>query len=77
MFDTAAGQAIDGASLGKEALLIVAKGVLMLLAVALLIRYVLPRLLHRLARSPELLMLCAIASAISTNPRSAWSHWSA
>ncbi|MGB5775134.1 MAG: cation:proton antiporter family protein [Sedimenticolaceae bacterium] len=61
---TAAGQAVDGASLGKEALLIVAKGALMLLAVVLLTRYVLPRLLHRLARSPELLMLFAIAWAI-------------
>ena len=61
---TAAGQAIDDPSLGKEALLIVAKGVLMLLALALLTRYVLPRLLHRLARSPELLMLFAIAWAI-------------
>ncbi len=61
---TAAGQAGDGPSLGKEALLIVAKGVLMLLAVALLTRYVLPRLLHRLARSSELLMLFAIAWAI-------------
>jgi Kef-type K+ transport system membrane component KefB len=61
---TAAGQAVDGPSLGKEALLIVAKGVLMLLALALLTRYVLPRLLHRLARSPELLMLFAIAWAI-------------
>mgnify|MGYP001823269388 FL=1 len=61
---TAAGQAVDGPSLGKEAMLIVAKGVLMLLAVALLTRYVLPRLLHRLARSSELLMLFAIAWAI-------------
>ncbi len=61
---TAAGQAVDGANLGKEALLIVAKGVLMLLAVALLTRYVLPRLLHQLARSPELLMLFAIAWSI-------------
>ena len=61
---TAAGQAVDGASLGKEALLILTKGALMLLAVALLTRYVLPRLLHRLARSPELLMLFAIAWAI-------------
>ena len=48
-------------SVEPRALLIVAKGVLMLLALALLTRYVLPRLLHRLARSPELLMLFAIA----------------
>ncbi len=61
---TAAGQTVDGASLGREALLIVAKGALMLLAVALLTRYVLPRLLQRLARAPELLMLFAIAWAI-------------
>jgi Kef-type K+ transport system membrane component KefB len=61
---TAAGQAVDGASLGKEALLIVVKGALMLLAVVLLTRYILPRLLHRLARSAELLMLFAIAWAI-------------
>jgi Kef-type K+ transport system membrane component KefB len=61
---TAAGQAGDGASLGKEALLIITKGALMLLAVVLLTRYVLPRLLHRLAGSPELLMLFAIAWAI-------------
>ncbi len=61
---TAVGQAVDGASLGREALLIVVKGVLMLFAVVLLTRYVLPRLLHRLARSAELLMLFAIAWAI-------------
>lgn len=61
---TATGQAVDGTSLGKEALLILTKGALMLLAVVLLIRYVLPGLLHRLARSPELLMLFAIAWAI-------------
>jgi Kef-type K+ transport system membrane component KefB len=62
---TAAGQADEGVSLGREALLIVAKGALMLLTIALLMRYVLPHLLHRLARSPELLMLFAIAWAIA------------
>jgi Kef-type K+ transport system membrane component KefB len=61
---TATGQAVEGESLGREALLIVAKGALMLLSVVLLTRYVLPRLLHRLARSAELLMLFAIAWAI-------------
>jgi Kef-type K+ transport system membrane component KefB len=61
---TAAGQAVDGVSFGKEALIIVAKGVLMLITVATLTRYVLPHLLHRLAQSPELLMLFAIAWAI-------------
>ncbi|MFM1892763.1 MAG: hypothetical protein RLZ44_1840 [Pseudomonadota bacterium] len=61
---TAGGQAADDANLGREALLILAKGVLLLVTVALLMRYVLPRLLHRLARSPELLMLFAIAWAV-------------
>lgn len=62
---TAVGQAGEGVNLGTEALLIIAKGALMLLAVVLLTKYVLPVLLHRLARSPELLMLCAIAWAIA------------
>jgi len=62
---TATGQAADGASLGREALLIIGKGALMLVAVVLLTRYVLPPLLHRLARSSELLMLFAIAWAIT------------
>ena len=61
---TAAGQAEADTSLGTEALLIVAKGALMLFAVVLLTRYVLPRLMHRLAKSAELLMLFSIAWAI-------------
>ena len=61
---TASGQTADGASLGREALWILAKGALMLVTVALLMRYVLPRLLHRLAHSPELLVLFAIAWAV-------------
>lgn len=61
---TASGQAVDGGSLGREAMLILGKGALMLLTVALLMRYVLPGLLHKLANSPELLMLFAIAWAV-------------
>lgn len=61
---TAAGQADDSTSLGREALEIVAKGALMLVSVVLLMRYMLPRLLQRLAHSPELLMLFSIAWAI-------------
>jgi Kef-type K+ transport system membrane component KefB len=61
---TAAGQAADGASMGREALLIILKGLLMLLAVALLMRYVLPGLLRRIADSAELLMLFAIGWAV-------------
>jgi len=61
---TAVGQAGSGTSLGLEALLVVAKGALMLATVAVLIRYVLPALLDRVARSPELLMLFSIALAV-------------
>lgn len=61
---TAFGQAGGGISPAWEALMILLKGVLMLLTVALLMRYVLPGLLHRLAHSSELLMLFAIAWAV-------------
>jgi Kef-type K+ transport system membrane component KefB len=61
---TAFGQATAEVSLGLEALLILGKGAAMLLVVGLLIRYVLTGLLHRLAHSPELLMLFAIAWAV-------------
>jgi Kef-type K+ transport system membrane component KefB len=61
---TAAGQAGTDASLGTEALLIIAKGALMLVSVVLLTRYVLPPLMRRLAKSPELLMLFSIAWAV-------------
>ena len=61
---TAMGQAGEGVSLGWEAGKILVKGTLMLVAVVLLMRYVLPGLLHRLARSSELLMLFAIAWAV-------------
>lgn len=61
---TAFGQTAGEVNLGREALSILAKGAAMLLVVALLIRYVLTGLLHRLAHSPELLMLFAIAWAV-------------
>ena len=54
----------EGIHLGWEALKILLKGAAMLLTVALLMRYVLPRLMHRLAHSSELLMLFAIAWAV-------------
>jgi Kef-type K+ transport system membrane component KefB len=54
----------DVASIGQEAIVIIVKGLLMLAAVALLMRYILPRLLLHLANSSELLMLFAIAWAI-------------
>lgn len=61
---TAFGQAGEDVNLGIEAGLILLKGAAMLIAVALLMRYVLPRLMHHLAHSSELLMLFAIAWAV-------------
>jgi Kef-type K+ transport system membrane component KefB len=61
---TAYGQADGGTHLGWEALQILLKGVGMLLAVAVLMRYVLPWALYRLAHSSELLTLFAIAWAV-------------
>ncbi|WP_303909435.1 cation:proton antiporter [Thiohalomonas denitrificans] len=60
----AMGQADDVTSLGREALLVLAKGALMLAVLGLLMRFVLGDLLHRLARSQELLVLFAIAWAV-------------
>ena len=61
---TAFGQAEEGINIGREALVILLKGALMLIGVALLMRYVLPGLLQRMAHSSELLMLFAIAWAV-------------
>lgn len=61
---TAYGQADSETSLGWEAVEIILKGGAMLIVVALMMRYVLPWLLHRLAHSTELLMLFAIAWAV-------------
>lgn len=61
---TAYGQADSDTSLGWEAVEIILKGGAMLIVVALMMRYVLPWLLHRLAHSTELLMLFAIAWAV-------------
>ncbi|AHF04921.1 sodium/hydrogen exchanger [Marichromatium purpuratum 984] len=61
---TAVGQAEGDVHPVREALAILLKGAAMLATVALLMRYVLPWLLHRLARSTELLMLFAIAWAV-------------
>ena len=61
---TAFGTASGSASLGSEALAIVAKGALMLASVAVLMRFVLPWLLPRIASSSELLLLFSIAMAV-------------
>jgi len=62
---TALGEAGDTASLGREAIEVLIKGGLFIVAIGLLIRYVLTPLLHQLARSPELLVLFAIAWAVA------------
>ena len=61
---TAAGQAQETTNLGYEFFMVLVKGVVMLAVVALLMRYVIPALLDRLAKSPELLILFAIAWAM-------------
>lgn len=61
---TAFGQGGSEVNMGWEALVVILKGIAMLLVVVILMRYVLPKLLHRLAHSSELLMLFAIAWAV-------------
>lgn len=61
---TAFGKTGGDVHVGWETLKILLKGAAMLLTVAVLMRYVLPRLLRRLAYSSELLMLFAIAWAV-------------
>lgn len=61
---TAIGQSQESTNIGYEAMMVLAKGILMLVVVALLMRYVIPHLLRRLAHSPELLILFAIAWAM-------------
>lgn len=62
---TALGEAGDVASLGREAVEVLLKGGLFIIAIGLLMRFVLTPLLHQLARSPELLVLFAIAWAVA------------
>jgi Kef-type K+ transport system membrane component KefB len=59
----ALGAGEDGA-VGTEILLVVVKGIAFLAGLALLMRYALTPVLHRLAHSPELLVLAAIAWAV-------------
>jgi len=62
---TALGEVDDAASLGWEAIEVLVKGGLFIAALGLLMRYVLTPLMHHLARSPELLVLFAIAWAVA------------
>ncbi len=62
---TALGETGDITELGGEAITVLLKGCLFILAIGLLMRYVLTPLLHQLARSKELLVLFSIAWAVS------------
>ncbi|MGK7876417.1 MAG: cation:proton antiporter [Xenococcaceae cyanobacterium] len=62
---TAFGTDNQQASLGQEVLMVLAKGSAFLILVGLATCYLLPHLLHALARSTELLILFAIAWAIA------------
>lgn len=62
---TALGEAGDVASLGQEAVGVLVKGGLFIIAIGLLMRFVLTPLLHLLARSTELLVLFAISWAVA------------
>jgi len=61
---TAIGTANVESSLGQEAFLVLVKGLFMLAVVALLMRFVIPGLVGKLAHSAELLILFAIAWAV-------------
>ncbi|MCF6324563.1 MAG: cation:proton antiporter [Gammaproteobacteria bacterium] len=62
---TALGEVNNTAGLGQEAMAVLLKGGLFIATIGLLMRYVLTPLLHQLARSPELLVLFAIAWAVA------------
>ncbi len=62
---TSLGKSGDTASMGREAIEVLFRGGLFIAAIGLLMRYILTPLLHQLARSPELLVLFAIAWAVA------------
>ncbi len=59
------GADMGAGSLSGEILLVLVKGTIFLVVIGLLMRYVLSNVLHRLARSQELLVLFAIAWAVA------------
>jgi len=62
---TALGEASDTTSLGWATIEVLIKGGLFIASIGLLMRYVLTPLTHQLARSPEMLVLFAIAWAVA------------
>ncbi|MFP8907612.1 cation:proton antiporter [Streptomyces atacamensis] len=70
---TAFGQRVgSGAGMALDIALVFAKGLGLLAGVAVLMRYVLPGLLHRVARSQDLLVLFGMAYAVSVAALSEW-----
>jgi len=69
---TALGEASDPAALGREAVEVLIKGGLFIVAIGVLMRYVLTPLLHQLAHSRELLVLFAIAWAVALGAAGAY-----
>ncbi|GAA2383248.1 cation:proton antiporter [Streptomyces glaucosporus] len=61
-----------GGGMAAEMALVVAKGLGLLAGIALLMRHVLPGLLHHVARSQELLLLFGVAYAVSVAALSEW-----
>lgn len=61
----------DG-NVANDVVLVLGKGVGLLVGIALLMRYVLPWLLHHVARSQELLVLFAVAWAVTLASLSNW-----
>lgn len=62
---SAMGTSSNDMSVGHEIILVVLKGMGMLLVVVLLIRYVMHRLAHMMARTPELLVLFSLSWAVA------------
>ncbi|MHB1458554.1 MAG: cation:proton antiporter domain-containing protein [Armatimonadota bacterium] len=56
---------VDGGNLGMQMLLIIGKGTGLIVGLAILMYYVIPRLFASLAKSPELLVLASVAWAFS------------
>jgi Kef-type K+ transport system membrane component KefB len=61
-----------GGAIGTDIAAVLGKGVGLLAAIALLMRYVLPRLIAHVARSPELLVLFGAAWAVTVATASDW-----
>lgn len=69
---TAFGQETSDNHIGLDIAFVAGKGIALLAGIAVMMRWVLPWLLHLVARSQELLVLFAVAWAVSVASLSAW-----